>query len=400
MYYESEGIGLVNLTIPEITYYDGVWSSPYFDCGGGNIWMMTYTVPFFSYNRFSQKYHFKGTAGIDIDLYKMDINQCPNQSNSSNYNIFANTAKCKYETTYCENLLGFKFKRGSYRCVCKKGYYVQHVKDDVENEKINKNYFDGKQMEELFQLYQNDEYGEYYNSFNCLPCEMSCEECLSKKSCTVKINWTLRLSITIVHIVVGIIIIVCCTHFTIKFRKHDILKAASPELLYLILAGSVLLYLPGIINYFPLYYHQVCNLKVWIRKIGFSVTYGSLLLKSWRIVKIFFIRSAVVIKITNYKLYKMLCVILLVMSLYLCIRTFYGGSTIILVKKLNKQHTFQCSHTFWHYIDSLLELIILFYGITLCIQLRKIPSKFNESQYISWIIYNQTLSSLCLEMLT
>ncbi len=26
---------------------DGHWSAPYFDCGGGNIWMMTYTVPFF-----------------------------------------------------------------------------------------------------------------------------------------------------------------------------------------------------------------------------------------------------------------------------------------------------------------------------------------------------------------
>lgn len=29
-----------------VTYEDGHWSVPYFDCGGGDIWMMTYSVPF------------------------------------------------------------------------------------------------------------------------------------------------------------------------------------------------------------------------------------------------------------------------------------------------------------------------------------------------------------------
>ncbi|KAK0177489.1 hypothetical protein PV328_001539, partial [Microctonus aethiopoides] len=30
-----------------VKYDDGRWSKPYYDCGGGNIWMLTYTVPFF-----------------------------------------------------------------------------------------------------------------------------------------------------------------------------------------------------------------------------------------------------------------------------------------------------------------------------------------------------------------
>jgi hypothetical protein len=49
----------VNLTEDEIlnvTYDDGKWSKPYFDCGGGNIWMITYTIPFFGYNG---TYYFK-----------------------------------------------------------------------------------------------------------------------------------------------------------------------------------------------------------------------------------------------------------------------------------------------------------------------------------------------------
>ena len=32
-----------------VGYDDGAWSKPYYDCGGGNIWMMTYTVPFFGF---------------------------------------------------------------------------------------------------------------------------------------------------------------------------------------------------------------------------------------------------------------------------------------------------------------------------------------------------------------
>ncbi|KAA0196660.1 hypothetical protein HAZT_HAZT004301 [Hyalella azteca] len=43
--------------ILSVRYEDGIWSEPYFDCGGGNIWMLTYTVPFFGYH--AGKYHFK-----------------------------------------------------------------------------------------------------------------------------------------------------------------------------------------------------------------------------------------------------------------------------------------------------------------------------------------------------
>lgn len=43
--------------ILSVTYEDGKWSKPYYDCGGGNIWMLTYTVPFFGYSNGS--YFFK-----------------------------------------------------------------------------------------------------------------------------------------------------------------------------------------------------------------------------------------------------------------------------------------------------------------------------------------------------
>ena len=51
----------------------------------------------------------RGTSGIDIDLRKVDINQCPTspqegddqieEKGTKKYNIFGGTDKCKPETT-------------------------------------------------------------------------------------------------------------------------------------------------------------------------------------------------------------------------------------------------------------------------------------------------------------
>ena len=41
---------------------------------------------------------FRGTSGIDIDLQKVDIDQCPNEPGEE-LNVFANSARCKNATT-------------------------------------------------------------------------------------------------------------------------------------------------------------------------------------------------------------------------------------------------------------------------------------------------------------
>ena len=41
--------------------------------------------------------HCRGTSGLDIDLRVVDINQC--HANTSSFNIFGGTDKCKKETT-------------------------------------------------------------------------------------------------------------------------------------------------------------------------------------------------------------------------------------------------------------------------------------------------------------
>lgn len=37
----------VDIVQPVADIEDGHWTKPYFDCGGGNIWMVTYSSPIF-----------------------------------------------------------------------------------------------------------------------------------------------------------------------------------------------------------------------------------------------------------------------------------------------------------------------------------------------------------------
>lgn len=55
----------------------------------------------------------RGTSGIDIDLQKVDIDQCP-QREGEEFNHFAGTHKCKLETT--KVMRGRLKLKDLYRC--------------------------------------------------------------------------------------------------------------------------------------------------------------------------------------------------------------------------------------------------------------------------------------------
>lgn len=48
---------------------------------------------------FQMSIYFRGTSGIDIDLDKVDIDQCPQPDDAKEPNVFAGSARCKPETT-------------------------------------------------------------------------------------------------------------------------------------------------------------------------------------------------------------------------------------------------------------------------------------------------------------
>lgn len=52
----------------------------------------------------------RGTSGIDIDLQRVDIDQCPLPPDKADeLNVFAGSAKCKRETTKVHSWFFFTF---------------------------------------------------------------------------------------------------------------------------------------------------------------------------------------------------------------------------------------------------------------------------------------------------
>ncbi|KAL9918099.1 uncharacterized protein ACN427_000581 isoform 2-T3 [Glossina fuscipes fuscipes] len=301
-----------------VKYEDGRWSKPYYDCGGGNIWMLTYTVPFFGYE--NGTYHFKGTSGIDIDLRRVDIDQCPQRNTPGTtqpLNIFAGTDKCKQRTTMCEALKGLGFRRGSYKCVCRKGYYFPDTGSQHK-------YFNGSLLE-------------------------------------------------------------------VEYEKLMlVVRAASPALLRVIALGAFLIYCTNIVMY-PNPNLYTCTARIWLREIGFSLTYGALMLKTWRISVIFRVRSAKAVKITDAALLKRLGCICGAIGTCLLVRTLVSPPDVVVGRTADDLKAFLCKTDWWDYTFTSMEVVFLAWGVRLCIMVRKAPSEFNESRFISMAIYNEFL---------
>ncbi|XP_052126439.1 probable G-protein coupled receptor 158 isoform X2 [Frankliniella occidentalis] len=372
-----------------VMYEDGKWSKPYYDCGGGNIWMLTYTVPFFGYANGS--YHFKGTSGIDIDLRRVDIDQCPLPPGSTQLNIFAASDKCKKRTTQCEPVAGLGFRRGSYRCVCRRGFYFPDIT-------ASQRFYNGSYVEEEYEKLALGRSSVYAlpGTLECLPCAQGCEWCEDARPCVAALNWPVRTALLALSAAV-----ICCLPavalFTVKYGHVKVVRAASPVLLRVIALGAFFMYCTTIASYFQ---PNVvwCTLRVWLRELGFSLTYGALMLKTWRISVIFRVRSARAVKITDLDLVKRVGVIAGVFSVFLAIRTLVAPPAAIEGKTAEGLKAYLCRTDWWDHSFTTLEVVFLGWGIRLCIVVRKAPSEFNEARFISMAIYNEFLLSVFLNV--
>ncbi|KAI5745373.1 hypothetical protein M8J76_010498 [Diaphorina citri] len=450
-YNETSHTDRVPDEILSVNYEDGKWSKPYYDCGGGNIWMLTYTVPFFGYNNANNSYFFKGTSGIDIDLRRVDIDQCPQPAGRGKLNIFANSHKCKTRTTnkcftdneifeliqngnvsdletqdeeeeifadfysnigqiggsdhsnaesddskaelnrICISISGLGFRRGSYKCVCKDGFYFPDVKAQHK-------YYNGTFLEEEYEKHSTGESSMYYlpTKFECLECAEGCETCVDERPCVVTLNWVMR------TVLLGIccLVILCLPFiamFTWKYGHVKVVRAASPVLLRVITLGAFLIYCTTIVTY-PRPNIVTCTSRVWLREIGFALVYGALMLKTWRISVIFRVRSAKAVKITDLDLLKRLGVILAIFAMALLIRTLVAPPKVIIGRTADNLKAYLCQTDWWDHFFSIMEVVFLIWGIRLCIVVRKAPSEFNEAKFISMAIYNEFLLSVFLNV--
>ena len=110
----------------------------------------------------------------------------------------------------CKFVSGLGFRAGSYRCVCKPGYYFPNV--TAQNK-----YFNGSVIEAAAADIRNS-YNLDPDSFQCRQCQPGCDACVDDSPCIVTLNWPLRkalMGLTVVTIIAAIAMIV----FIIYFRE-------------------------------------------------------------------------------------------------------------------------------------------------------------------------------------
>ncbi|KAL3859157.1 hypothetical protein ACJMK2_009389 [Sinanodonta woodiana] len=293
----------------------------------------------------------------------------------------------------------------NYYIFCPYAYRTENGQVNVKDLSVEYNYL-GNDSEWFYMARMRASKLENFNytgepsmydiGFNCLPCAPGCDTCEDSSPCIITLNWLQR------SIILGISgLIMCCipalVWFTVQYKDVKVLKAASPVLLRIVLLGAFLLYCPLVVGYFEASV-LTCCLRFWFREIGFSISYGALLLKTWRISVVFRVRSAQRIKISDADLIKRLIAVVLIFAAYLTARTVAGTPRVVEGRHVGGLKAFQCSSDWWDHAAAIGELLFLIWGIRLCIVVRKAPSEFNESRFISWAIYNETLLSLFLNV--
>lgn len=109
------------------------WIKPYFDCGRSNKWVFGAAVPIPDiFPRHTQWRHIEiptyvAVAVMELDFDRIDINQCPIGEGNPAPNSYASTDRCRNDTTECEPIHGYGFRRGGYQCRCKPGFRLPRV---------------------------------------------------------------------------------------------------------------------------------------------------------------------------------------------------------------------------------------------------------------------------------
>jgi gamma-aminobutyric acid type B receptor len=105
---------------------------------------------------------------------------------------------------------------------------------------------------------------------------------------------TIHLSLTILislFVAAGLAFSIVCLVFNTLFRQRKLIRLSSPNLNYIICVGAIILYLDMILLVIPstdrMVVSVLCNLNPWFTSIGYSLCYGTIVVKMFRVYYIY-----------------------------------------------------------------------------------------------------------------
>ncbi|KAM6216037.1 metabotropic glycine receptor [Rhynchocyon petersi] len=360
------------------------WSPPYLECENGSYkpgWLVTLSAAFYGLQP-NLVPEFRGVMKVDINLQKVDIDQC------SSDGWFSGTHRCHLNNSECMPIKGQGFVLGAYRCICKTGFYHPRV--------FSVNNFQRRGPDQLFAGNAKDMSEEAHV---CLPCREGCPYCADDSPCFVQEDKYLRLAIISFQALCMLLDFISML-VVYHFRKAKSIRASGLILLETILFGSLLLYFPVVILYFEPSTFR-CILLRWVRLLGFATVYGTVTLKLHRVLKVFLSRTAQRIPyMTGGRVMRMLAVILLVVFWFLI------GWTSSVCQNLQRDIALigqgqtsdhlifnMCLIDRWDYMTAVAEFLFLLWGVYLCYAVRTVPSAFHEPRYMAVAVHNELIIS-------
>ena len=196
---------------------------------------------------------------------------------------------------------------------------------------------------------------------------------------SVQIGLQAAASICLVLVLIFFIIL-------LLFRQHRLVKAAQPEMLYVVLLGAFLATIRVYIATVDIT-DTTCIIGKWLGHLSFGLVFGALILKTWKVNVV--VNSGLRrVRVTVQDLQKVLMVGIGLLCAYLLLDTFVGqphrdydqsssGKEITrLIKCTNKiQGVTQALFV--------IEFLLLVYGAQLCWATKNVPDAVNDSTYIA-----------------
>ncbi|XP_074487310.1 uncharacterized protein gpr179 [Sebastes fasciatus] len=391
-----------------VTNHSGVrWASaPFLDCRDRFFvpdWMLTLSTSFYGLKP-DLTPEFRGVIRVDVNIQDIDLDQC-----ATGDGWFADTHQCNRTSMECVPTPGRGFRLGQYCCRCKEGYYNPEI--DPQDPRDPQDPQDPGVDADGGPVNGSDGSGGggggggggsvtcYPNMPICLPCWPGCKSCQDGTPCWVQEAWLLRGGVLALQGVFMLLIFVSML-VAYRHRRNRRIRASGLLLLETILFGSLLLYFPVFIMYFKPSTFR-CILLRWVRMLGFSIVYGTVTLKMYRVLKVFLSRTAQRVPyMSSLHLLRILGVMLMTVSWFLCAWTVgvlqnrdRNIPVFVTTATSDGQGFNLCYLDRWDYMMAVAELLFLCWGSSLWTAVRPVPSAFHEPRYMGIAIHNELLLS-------
>uniref|UniRef100_A0A3Q2SS99 G protein-coupled receptor 179 n=1 Tax=Fundulus heteroclitus TaxID=8078 RepID=A0A3Q2SS99_FUNHE len=355
-------------------------NAPFLDCKDGYFepgWVLTLSTSFYGLKP-DLTPEFRGVVRVDVNIQDIDLDQC-----ATGDSWFADTHQCNRTSMECVPVPGRGFRLGQYCCRCKEGYYNPEISPE------NAGPMNGSESSVTC----------YPNMPICLPCWSGCKSCRDSTPCWVQEDRLLRAGVLALQALFMFLVFVSML-MSYQHRQNRRIRASSLLLLETILFGSLLLYFPVFILYFKPSTFR-CILLRWVRMLGFSIVYGTITLKMYRVLKVFLSRTAQRMPyISSLHLLRILGVMLMTVSWFLCAWTVGvlqnrdRDIPVFVTATTSDGQAFNlCYLDRWDYMMAVAELLFLCWGSSLWTAVRPVPSAFHEPRYMGIAIHNELLLS-------